>query len=110
LEQVLPLVKVAKVTHTFHDLERRNYTTFDALTGLASRLGCPPIFSAGLVEMSSETVPLGQKRASAIREGTINRPVVMAIAFNCSHPVVGGRSRYFLLLLSIVNRHEIGQI
>jgi hypothetical protein len=33
-----------------------------SLAGLASRLGCPPIFSAGLIEMSREAVSLGENR------------------------------------------------
>ena len=37
-----------------------------ALTGLASRLGSPSIFSAGLVEVRSEPVPFGQ---NGLQEG-----------------------------------------
>jgi hypothetical protein len=54
LEQVLPLAKVATEPQAFRDLERGNYAAFDPLTGLASRLGCPPIFSAGLVECAAK--------------------------------------------------------
>jgi hypothetical protein len=60
LEQVLPLVKVAAEPQFLRDLEARNYAAFDTLTGLPGRLGCSPIFSAGLIEVRGEAVPLGQ--------------------------------------------------
>jgi hypothetical protein len=59
---MLPLPKVATETQAFRDLETRNYAAFDAFTGLPGRLGCPAIFSAGLVEMSREAIPLGENR------------------------------------------------
>jgi hypothetical protein len=61
-EQMLPLAIVATKSQAFRDLERRNYAAFNALTGLASRLGCPPIFSPGLVKMGSEAISLSENR------------------------------------------------
>ena len=57
---MLPLTKVAAETQAFRNLERRNYAAFNALAGLACRLGCSPIFSAGLVEVRCKAVPFGQ--------------------------------------------------
>jgi hypothetical protein len=68
LEQVLPLAKVTAETQFLRDLEARNDTALDALTGLASRLGCSPIFSAGLIEMSREAVSLGENRLQKAME------------------------------------------
>jgi hypothetical protein len=62
LEQVLPFAKLAAESQFLRDPEGRNDTALDALTGLASHLGCPPIFSAGLIEMSREAVSLGENR------------------------------------------------
>ena len=59
---MLPLAKIATKTQTFRDLKRRNYAALHALTGLTGRLRSSPIFSAGLVEMSSEAIPFGQNR------------------------------------------------
>jgi hypothetical protein len=65
LEQV-PFAKVAAETQFLRDPEGRNDTALDA--GLASRLGCPPIFSAGLIEMSREAVSLGENRLQKAME------------------------------------------
>jgi hypothetical protein len=54
------LAKVATVAQAFCNPEGRNYAAFNALTGLASRFGCPPILSAGLVEMCCEAIPCGE--------------------------------------------------
>ena len=61
-EQVLPLTKVATKPQFLRDLEGRNDTAFDALTGLPGRLRGPSIFSAGLVEVRCEAIPLGENR------------------------------------------------
>jgi hypothetical protein len=42
------------------DLERRDYAAFDVFGGLATRLRCPPIFSARLIKMHYEAVPFGR--------------------------------------------------
>ena len=65
-EQMLPLVKVAAEPQTLRDLEGRNDAALDALSGLPGRLGCSPIFSAGLVEVRSEAIPFGQ---NGLQEG-----------------------------------------
>ena len=62
LEQVLPLAEVATEAQALGDLEGRYNAAFNALAGLTGRLGCGPIFSTRLVEMSSEAIPFGQHR------------------------------------------------
>jgi hypothetical protein len=59
---MLPLAKVAAEAQFLRDLEARNYAAFDALSGFSGRLGCSSIFSAGLVEVRSEAIPLGKNR------------------------------------------------
>jgi hypothetical protein len=59
---MLPLAKVAAEPQFLRDPEGRDNTALDALTRLASRLGRPPIFSAGLIEISREAVLLGENR------------------------------------------------
>jgi hypothetical protein len=57
-----PLAKVATEAQALRDLERRDNAAFNALTGLIGRLGCDPIFSTRLVEMSSEAISFDQHR------------------------------------------------
>lgn len=59
---MLPLAQVAVETQFLRHLEGRNDTAFDALTGLPGYLGGPSIFSAGLVEMRCEAIPLDENR------------------------------------------------
>jgi hypothetical protein len=59
--------KSALIAQAFRDLERRNYASFDALTGLPGHLRSLPIFSTGLVEMGSEAVPFSQNSLDCCR-------------------------------------------
>jgi len=56
------LTKVATETQFLRDLEGREDAAFDAFPGLTSRLRGPSIFSAGLVEVRREAIPLGENR------------------------------------------------
>jgi hypothetical protein len=55
---MLPLTKLVLEAHALSDLERRDDTSLDLLTGLPGGFAGLAIFSAGLIEMSNKSVAL----------------------------------------------------